>query len=53
MVEIKMHFGNYTGTLAPASEIEELQWFTSKNEDLTPIAGKLILRWLKEQGLIE
>jgi 8-oxo-dGTP diphosphatase len=53
MVEIKMYSAGYKGTLAPLSEVEELAWLKSTDENRVPIAGKLILRWLKEQNLID
>lgn len=53
MVESKCYKADYQGTLAPASEIEELVWFTSDDMERTSIMGQLILKYLKENNLID
>lgn len=52
-VQAVCFFADYTGLLAPASEIEELVWLTHKDtENLSPL-GHLILAWLHERGDID
>jgi 8-oxo-dGTP diphosphatase len=53
MVQLKCHTSDFIGTLAPASEVEELAWLDSKDEARTSITGQLTLRWLKEQNIID
>lgn len=53
MVQITYYKADFNRTLNPTSEIEELGWLTSKDMDMTPIAGQLILQWLQEQGFID
>ncbi|MBP9710857.1 MAG: NUDIX domain-containing protein [Candidatus Pacebacteria bacterium] len=51
-VQIAGYGADYTGELQPQSEIEEMTWFTSADYERATEPGKLILSWLKEQGLI-
>lgn len=53
MVRLRCYWAEYEGELKPLSEIEELAWFTSDDEDKTSATGVLILQWLKEQDLID
>ena len=53
MVEIKCYEGDYAGELAPTSEIEELDWFTSVDMERTSATGQLILEYLKRKDLID
>jgi 8-oxo-dGTP pyrophosphatase MutT (NUDIX family) len=53
MVESKCYTADHVGEPAPHSEIEELAWFTSADMRRTSVTGQLILRWLKEQDLID
>jgi len=53
MVEIKYFNAEFTGTLTPASEIEELGWLTSKDKTQTTATGELCSQWLQEQTLID
>jgi 8-oxo-dGTP diphosphatase len=53
MVEIKCYKADYQGTLAPASEIEELAWFTSADMERTSVTGQLILKYLKSNDFID
>jgi 8-oxo-dGTP pyrophosphatase MutT (NUDIX family) len=52
-VSIKNYSAEYSGTLTPTSEIEELAWFTSADTERTSPTGQLSLEWLKKQGLID
>lgn len=52
LVEIKCYAADYHGTLAPASEIEELAWFTSADMNRTSVTGQLILKYLRENNSI-
>lgn len=53
MVEMKCFTADYSGTLTPRSEIEELAWFSSTDVHRTSAAGKLILEYLKNKNIIE
>lgn len=52
-VEIRAYYADYKGVIAATSEIEEVGWFDSSEEKLVPAAGKVILKWLKEQDLVD
>ena len=53
-VQVKMtcYAGAYTGTIYPASEIEEVVWLSYKDKHLTSPVDHLIFDWLKEKALI-
>lgn len=53
-VQVKMtcYQGAYTGTIMPASEIEEVVWLSYKDKHLTSPVDHIIFDWLKERGLI-
>lgn len=54
MVRIRCYTEDFTGTLTPASEIEEFGWFRADADtNLLSIAGISILRWLKERDLVD
>jgi len=53
LVQIKCFKGDCIGQVKPNSEIEELDWFTSKDKHRTSITGQLILEWLHTEGLID
>ncbi len=53
VVEIKCYTAEHAGTLAPTSEIEELAWFTSDDMNRTSATGQLILKYLKDNNLID
>ncbi len=53
MVNMTCYFGKYTGNLLPASEIEEIQWLTSNDNDISSSATLMILAYLKAQDLID
>jgi 8-oxo-dGTP diphosphatase len=52
-VQIKCFKADYVGTLAPANEVEEIDWFTSTDMQRTSLTGQLILRYLKESDEID
>ena len=52
-VDINAYLAEYIGTIAPTSEIEEVGWFDSREDVSVPSAGKVILKWLKEQDLVD
>lgn len=43
----------YLGNLTPSSEVEELAWFTFADMHRTTELGQTILRWFKDQDLID
>lgn len=53
LVQLKCYFADFMGTLIPASEIVEIAWLTSHEEEKTSLTGQLTLRWLKDQNLID
>jgi 8-oxo-dGTP diphosphatase len=53
LVESKCYEAKHTGELVASNEIEELSWFTSQDMDRTSAVGKLILKYLKENDLID
>jgi 8-oxo-dGTP diphosphatase len=48
-----VYTGEHRGELAPSAEVEEIAWFTSVDAHRTTEMGQQILRWFKEQGLID
>lgn len=53
LVEIKCYSGEYEGELKPSAEIEEIDWFGTKDKNRTSATGILILEWLKSQDFID
>lgn len=53
MVRIAAYFAGYDGVLSAASEIEEIDWADSRDAPRCSITGRLVLVWLKDQGLID
>ena len=53
MVEIKCYKGDYTGEMSVNSEIEELGWLSTKDIPRLGIPFQLIIKWLKEQDLVD
>jgi 8-oxo-dGTP pyrophosphatase MutT (NUDIX family) len=53
LVQMTCYFGDYEGTLAANSEIEELIWLKHKDKDKTAPVGQIILDQLKKQNLID
>ncbi|SIQ89976.1 NUDIX hydrolase [Pontibacter lucknowensis] len=53
-VQVKMtcYTGAYTGTIAAASEIEEIVWLKYQDKHLTSPVDHIIFDWLKERELI-
>lgn len=52
-VEISAFYARHEGDIVPTSEIEEVDWFDTSEERRVPSAGKVVLKWLKEQDLVD
>ncbi|MEL6864923.1 MAG: NUDIX domain-containing protein [Bacteroidota bacterium] len=54
-VEVRMtcYSGNYTGTVKPSMEIEEITWMTTADMDRIAPVDILIFNWLKEESLLD
>ena len=50
MVRMTCYFGDYTGALKAASEIEELAWLAHADWPKTSAVGRLVFDWLKARG---
>ena len=44
---------NYVGEISPSNEIEEVAWLTHADKDKGSEAFRLVLDWLRAQGLID
>jgi len=44
---------NYVGEISPSNEIEEVAWLTHADHDKGSEAFRLVLDWLRAQGLID
>ncbi len=44
---------NYVGEISPSNEIEEVAWLTHADNDKGSEAFRLVLDWLRAQGLID
>lgn len=53
LVKMTCYTSAYTGTLAPAAEIEDLMWLTYADMDKISHVDILIFNYLKERDLIE
>ncbi|MEK7585562.1 MAG: NUDIX domain-containing protein [Patescibacteria group bacterium] len=53
LVKLTCYAADFTGAIAPASEIEELAWLDSRRVEKTSPTGTLVIHWLKEKGLID
>jgi 8-oxo-dGTP diphosphatase len=53
LVKMQCYSGEYAGTIAASSEIEEVVWLTYQDRDKISPVDKLIFDWLKEQDLID
>jgi 8-oxo-dGTP diphosphatase len=53
MLTIRAYTGEYEGTPAHGSEVEELDWFTSKDGKRTTPMGRQILEYLAAANLID
>lgn len=53
-VQVKMtcYKGSFTGSILPASEIEEVVWLTYQDRDRISPVDQIIFDWLKEKALI-
>jgi 8-oxo-dGTP diphosphatase len=52
MVEIRCYLANYSGVFTIADHIAETDWFIGSDMHRTSDAGKHILEWLSQHGLI-
>lgn len=52
LVRLTCYGGDYSGTLAPASEIAELAWLGWDDLPRCSVAARLVMASLKEQGLL-
>lgn len=50
---ISAYYAQHEGEIVATSEIEEVGWFDTDEEKVVPSAGKVILKWLKEQELVD
>ena len=53
VVRMTCYTGEYTGILAPASEVEELAWFAYQDRERTAPVDKIIFDWLKKRDMIQ
>lgn len=47
------YWGEYLGEIEPSSEVVEIGWFTSIDQERTTHGGRLVLDNLKSRGLID
>jgi 8-oxo-dGTP diphosphatase len=52
-VKMTCYTADYTGTLQPAAEIEEMRWLNHSDQDKISWVDILIFDFLKEQGLLD
>jgi 8-oxo-dGTP diphosphatase len=52
-VKMTCYTANYTGTLQPAAEIEEMRWLNHADQDKISWVDILIFNFLKEQNLLD
>lgn len=53
LVQMTCYFGDYTGTIMPDSEIEEVKWLNYHEKDQVAPVDKIIFKDLKEKGLMD
>jgi 8-oxo-dGTP diphosphatase len=53
VVRMTCYSGPYTGTLAPAAEIEEMVWLSHADSAKSSAVDKVIFDWLKGQELLD
>ncbi len=53
IVKMTCYSGPYTGEIHPASEIEEIAWFTYADKAKSSPVDNLIFDWLKSKNLID
>jgi 8-oxo-dGTP diphosphatase len=51
-VRMACYQAEFSGTIQPAAEIEDVIWMSYRDRDKCSIGGKIILDWLKEKGMI-
>ncbi|MCP2045131.1 NUDIX domain-containing protein [Pontibacter sp. HSC-36F09] len=51
-VQMTCYTGDYTGTIAAASEIEEVVWLTYEDRETVSPVDQIIFDWLKEHRLL-
>ncbi|WP_298941599.1 NUDIX domain-containing protein [uncultured Psychromonas sp.] len=52
MVKLTCYFAEFKGRLAPAAEIEEIQFIDYDNKALCSLGSIKVIEWLKEQKLM-
>lgn len=52
MVQMTCYWAKYTGTIQPASEIEEVRWLNHKDKQLVSFVDRLIFDDLHNKGLL-
>lgn len=52
VVRMTCYTANFTGTIAPSTEIEELRWLTTADTDIISPVDKLIFADLHAKGLL-
>jgi len=53
IVEIKCYTAEHKGSFKPSNEIEELAWFGISDINRLSLVGQLILKYFKDQNLID
>ena len=53
MVKMSCYQADYRGRITAAAEIEEVLWLRHGDKDRCSPVGRLILDWLKQQGMID
>lgn len=52
-VKMTCFYAEFTGTIQPDAEIEEIRWLSHEDRQVCSPVTQLIMDWLKEEGLIE
>lgn len=52
LVQMTCYTGAYTGTIAAASEIEEVVWLTYHDREAVSAVDQIIFDWLRERELL-
>ena len=53
IVKMTCYRGDYDGELSPASEIEEIDWFSYQDKNRTSAVDHIIFDWLKGEDWID
>ncbi len=53
LVRLTCYTADYTGTLQPDSEIEEMAWLSSSDMDRLSVASRLVVEQLNKQELLD